>query len=287
MAASRTAQYVALYRALETSEPRRPPLFRDPFAVGFLSRPLALAVRASRTARLRGWLERYADHRAPGSRTSAIARTVYIDEAVRAAIADGIDQLAILGAGFDCRAHRLPELAGARVYEVDRAETQAVKRAHVPAHPQVRYVAVDFLRDEVGAKLAAAGWDRARRTLFVWEGVTNYLTEPAVVAMLDWIAGTAPGSRVVFTYIHAGLLDGSTPFLGGELLLDNVRRLGEPWTFGLRPEAVAGFVAARGLTLRDDLGADDYRRRYLGGGDHPGYAFYRIAAAEVAPRAAS
>src|SRR5262245_36778520 len=108
MAASRTAQYVALYRALETSEPRRAPLFRDPFAVGFLSRPLALAVRASRAARLRGWLERYADHRAPGSRTSAIARTAYIDEAVRAAITDGIDQLVILGAGFDCRAHRMP-----------------------------------------------------------------------------------------------------------------------------------------------------------------------------------
>jgi methyltransferase (TIGR00027 family) len=282
MAASRTAQYVALYRALETCEPRRPPLFRDPYAATFLSRPLALAVRASRSVTLRRWLERYADRRAPGSRTSAIARTAYIDDAVRTAVRDGIDQLAILGAGFDCRVHRMPELAGARVFEVDRAETQAVKRARVPAHPAVRYVAVDFLRDELGAALVAAGWDASRRTLFVWEGVTNYLTEPAVIATLDWIGRTAPGSRVVFTYIHAGLLDGTTPFVGGDLLMDNVRRLGEPWTFGLHPEAVAGFVAARGLALRDDLGADDYRQRYLGRSENPGYAFYRIAAAEVA-----
>jgi len=285
MAASRTAQYVALYRALESSEPRRAPLFRDPLAAGFLSRGLALAVRASRVPALRGWVERYADHRAPGSRTSAIARTAYIDDAVRAAVRDGIDQLVILGAGFDCRIHRMPELAGVRVFEVDRADTQAVKRAHVPDHPAVRYVAVDFLRDEVGASLAAAGWDRARRTMFVWEGVTNYLTEAAVVATLDWIAGAAAGSRVVFTYIHRGLLDGTVQFAGGEILIANVRRLGEPWTFGLHPDAVAGFVAARGLTLRDDQGADDYRRRYLGDGPHPGYAFYRIAAAEVAPRA--
>ncbi|HEY6175634.1 MAG TPA: SAM-dependent methyltransferase, partial [Kofleriaceae bacterium] len=212
---------------------------------------------------------------------SAIARTAYIDDAVRAAIRDGIDQFVILGAGFDCRAHRMPELAGARVYEVDRADTQAVKRARVPPHPAVRYVAVDFLRDDLGAALAEAGWEASRRTLFLWEGVTNYLTAPAVIATLDWIGTTAPGGRIVFTYIHVGLLDGTASFTGGELLLDNVRRLGEPWTFGLHPEAVADFVAARGLALRDDLGADDYRRRYLGG-DNPGYAFYRIAAAEVA-----
>jgi hypothetical protein len=66
-----------------------------------------------------------------------------------------------------------------------------------------------------------------------------------------------------------------------------VRRLGEPWTFGLQPEAVSGFLAARGLKLRDDQGADDYRRRYLGDGEHPGNAFYRIAAADVASHAAA
>ena len=119
MAASRTAQYVALYRAMETYERRRPPLFRDPFARRFLDRPLALAVSASRAPGLRSLLERYADHRSPGSRTSAIARTAFIDDAVRTAIAAGIDQVVILGAGFDCRAHRLPELSRVDVFEVD------------------------------------------------------------------------------------------------------------------------------------------------------------------------
>jgi methyltransferase (TIGR00027 family) len=285
MAASRTAEYVALYRALETDERRRPPLFRDPFAMGFLPRRLALAVRAARAPVVRGVLERYADRRAPGARTSAIARTAYIDDAVRRAVADGIDQVVILGAGFDCRAHRMPELAGATVYEVDRGETQAVKRAHVTGPRGVRYVAVDFLRDDVGASLAAAGWDAGRRSLFVWEGVTNYLTEAAVRGTLDWIATAPPGSRVVFTYIHAGVLDGSTEFDGGAQLMANVRRLGEPWTFGLPPGAVGAFVARSGLRLCEDLGADDYRRRYLGA-EMAGYRFYRIALAEVPPAAA-
>jgi methyltransferase (TIGR00027 family) len=284
MAASRTAQYVALYRAMETYERRRPPLFRDPFARRFLDRPLALAVSASRAPGLRSLLERYADHRSPGSRTSAIARTAYIDDAVRTAIAAGIDQVVILGAGFDCRAHRMPELAGVSVFEVDRAETQAAKRARVPGGSPVRYVAVDFLRDDVGEKLAAASWQRGKRSLFLWEGVTNYLTEDAVAKVLRWFATAAPGSVVVFTYVHGGLLDGTMSFLGGELMLENVKRLGEPWTFGLHPAQVGDFVTRAGLRLREDLGADDYRRRYLGDAPMAGYAFYRLAVADVPGR---
>jgi len=281
MAASKTAQYVALYRALETYERRRPPLFRDPYARAFLTPRMALWVHAARAPGVRGLVERYADRRAPGSRTSAIARTAYIDDAVRTALASGMDQVVILGAGYDCRAHRMPELRGIAVFEVDRADTQAVKRARLPEAGAVRYVAVDFLRDDVGARLEAAGWQPRRRTMFLWEGVTAYLTEPAVTAVLRWIATTAPGSQVVFTYLHGGLLDGTVPFLGGAQLIANVRRLGEPWTFGLHPEAVAGFVARAGLVLRENLGADEYRQRYLGAGA-PGYAFYRIAVAEVA-----
>jgi methyltransferase (TIGR00027 family) len=284
MAASRTAQFVALYRALETYETRRPPLFRDPYARAFLTPRMALLVLAARAPIMRGLIERYADRRSPGSRTSLIARTAYIDDAVRASLATGVDQLVILGAGFDCRAHRMPELRGVAVFEVDRPDTQAAKRARLAEAPGLRYVAVDFLRDQVGDRLAAAGWDRARRTMFVWEGVTAYLTEAAVTSVLDWLGTTAAGSTVVFTYLHAGLLDGTRHFPGGGRVMENVRRLGEPWIFGLHPEAVGAFVARSGLRLRDNLGADDYRRRYLGDAEAPGYAFYRIASADVAPR---
>jgi methyltransferase (TIGR00027 family) len=285
---SRTAQYVALYRAMENIEPR--PRFRDPFASAFLSPDLALVVRLARLLRLRGVLARYADRRAPGARTSAIARTCFVDDVVRRTAVAGVRQVVLLGAGFDCRAHRMPELAGSRVFEVDRSETQASKRAHL-AHlsslrDDVRYVPVDFLRDDVSRRLTDAGWQADRPTLFIWEGVTNYLTEAAVTAILSWIGGCASGTSVVFTYVHAGLLDGSESFEGGDQILRNVRVLGEPWTFGLYPDRVASFLASRGLGLEEDAGADDYRRRYLG--DSPqllrGYAFYRIAVASVQDR---
>ncbi len=289
MAASKTAGYVALYRALESDETRRPPLFRDPFATAFLPRGLKLAVRLARSRPIRSVLERYADWRAPGARSSAIGRTRFIDDVVRRSVADGVRQLVVLGAGFDCRAHRMPELGPVRIFEVDRPETQAAKRrgvgtARAAGAPRaVRYVAVDFGRDVLDRALETAGWDRASPSLFIWEGVTNYLDATAVAEVLAMIGRTAAGSRVVFTYIHRGVLDGSVDFHGAQKLVENVKRLGEPWRFGLVPEGLGIYLRGFGLTLEEDLGADAYRARYLPADPHGlrGYAFYRIAVARV------
>lgn len=286
MGASRTAEYVALYRALETTETRREPLFTDPFARHVLGGSGALALRLANVTGLRGLLERYADWRAPGARTSAIGRTRFIDDVVRAEVARGLQQLVILGAGYDSRAHRLPALATIRVYEVDRAETQSEKRRRIEsvtgARTDVRYVAVDFARDDLSIRLADRGWRADHASLFVWEGVTNYLDAAAVARVLDMIGRTAAGSAIVFTYIHRGVLDGSAQFAGAPTLVENVKRLGEPWRFGLVPEELAAYLAGFGLALEQDLGADEYRARYLGAAAHfPGYAFYRVAVARA------
>lgn len=274
--------YVALYRALEHEERRRTRSFADPFARAFLPRYLRAAVDAARIPVVHRGVCRYADRRAPGARTSAIARTRCIDDVVRGAVASGVGQMVLLGAGFDCRAHRLPELEGAAVFEVDRFETQRVKRAVVKGRAggrHVRYVAGDFLRDVVAGALAAAGWDAEARTAFVWEGVTNYSTEAAVAAVLAWVGSLVPGTTIVFTYVHAGVLDGSVRFYGRDRNVANVRRRGEPWTFGLHSHAVPSFVARASLALVEDLGADEYRARYLPGERALGYGFYRLAAA--------
>jgi methyltransferase (TIGR00027 family) len=295
MAGSRTAEYVAFYRALESTETSRPPLFRDPLARLFIPPKLGLALRLGRLRPCRAVLVRYSDWRAPGARSSAIGRTRIIDDIVRRGVQQGIRQLVLLGAGFDCRAHRMPELCEVAVFEVDRADTQGLKRARIEAAARerairrdVRYVAVDFARDDLGLRLTAAGWQPQIPAVVVWEGVTNYLTEEAVGRVLGIVGAAAPGTTLVFTYVHRGVLDGTVTFDGAGRLLRNVQRLGEPWTFGLPPDEVAGFVARFGLSLLDDVGADDYRRRYLGASarDLRGYAFYRLAVAAVAPTCA-
>jgi methyltransferase (TIGR00027 family) len=284
--ASRTARYVALYRALEDLERRRPRLFSDPLARRFLPASYRALLIAARLPALHRAISRYADTRAPGARSSAIARTRSIDDVVRSRAVEGVRQFVLLGAGFDCRAHRLIELAGAAVFEVDRPDTQAVKRSRLgSAHPRtdVRYVPVDFLRDDVAAALAGAGWDASDPCVCVWEGVTNYLSEDAVAGVMGWVGRAAAGSTLVFTYVHAGLLDGSARFEDGDRILENVRALAEPWTFGLDPGELRAYLARFRLDLVEDLGADDYRRRYLPGWEPDGgYAFYRLAVATPA-----
>jgi methyltransferase (TIGR00027 family) len=180
-------------------------------------------------------------------------------------------------------------MAATRVFEVDHPATQAAKTAtlrqglgSLPA--RVAYVPVDFNRDQLLPALRAAGFDREAPTFFLWEGVTNYLTETAVDATLRAIAdAAAAGSSLLFTYVHRGVLDGSTAFHGTERLHAALARAGESWTFGLDPHALAGWLAARGLDLVTDLGAREYRARYLTGwpGDLRGYEFYHAALARV------
>lgn len=271
---------MALYRALETTETT--PLFRDPFAALFLSGTAACALRVAQIRALRPWLERYADWRAPGARSSAIARTCFIDGVVRRAVERGVEQIVILGAGYDCRAHRMPELVGLHVFELDRADTQNQKRDRLRAQPNVRdvhYVAVDFGVDDFIERLTASGWSAQSPTLFIWEGVTNYLDEASVAKVLTAIGALPPGTSVVFTYIHRGVIDGTVSFDGADKLVRNVKAMREPWRFGIDPLEIADYLARFGLALEEDLGADEYRRRYLGSKALRGYAFYRIAVA--------
>lgn len=279
-APSRTAIYMALYRALESLEHSRPPLFRDEWAARFLPPSLGAAVRVARLPALHQVLSWYADRRAPGARTSAIGRTRFIDDLVRGGAVRGVKQLVLLGAGFDCRAHRMPELQGCQVFEVDREATQAFKRSRVPHSSNVSYVPVDFLKEDAFTKLRAAGWSDREPSLFVWEGVTNYLTREAILDVLSRVGRTAPGTTIVFTYVHQGAIDGTVSFEGADRILRHVRALGEPWTAGFLPSEIAPNLRTCGLTLRQDLGAEEYRSRYLGQRMR-GYAFYRVAVAEV------
>ena len=285
--ASRTAEYMALFRALETARPRRRRLFGDPLASAFLRPRLRLVVAVSRLPGLGGVIARLIDKRWPGARTSGVARTRFIDDAVEAALPTGISQVVILGAGFDARPYRIAALSRMAVFEVDHPSTSAAKQravASLPAAtPHVRFVPVDFDAQPLGAAMSAAGYDPGRQTLFVWEGVTNYLTEAAVDLTLRFCAGAVAGSMVIFTYVHRQVLDAPEAFAGTEKLFATLGASHERWTFGLDPARLESFLAERGLKLDEDVGAAEYRARCYGpaASGMRGYEFYRIAIAHV------
>src|SRR5262249_25067193 len=141
-----------------------------------------------------------------------MVRTRFIDAALERAIADGATQVVILGAGFDSHAYRFEQaLAGARVFEVDRPVTQALKRQRVQAAfgdppANLTYAAVDFAREDLPTGLARYGHDRSRRTFFIAEGLLMYLPEEAVRSTLAFVASHAPGSSVVCDYFYAPMV---------------------------------------------------------------------------------
>jgi methyltransferase (TIGR00027 family) len=148
-------------------------------------------------------------------------------------------------------------------------------------HP-VQYVPADLERDHLPTLLADAGWEADHRSIFIWEGVTTYLEEKAVTNVLGIVGGTKPGSSVIFTYVHKGVIDGTVAFDGAHELLTTVSTLGEPWKFGIVPEQLGTFLEPFQMTLEQDIGADAYRAKYLR--KDRGYAFYRIAVARVVGR---
>ena len=142
-------------------------------------------------------------------------------------------------------------------------------------------VPIDFLTEKPEARLLEYDYSPRERTLFIWEGVTNYLHKASVDATFETFAHAVPGSRLVFTYVHADAISGRFSSAGLIKLLARLRRIGEAWTFGFRPEEMPDYLVRRGFRLMADLGAADYRARYLPGTKKSeGYEFYRAVLAE-------
>ena len=268
-APSRTAQWVAAARGLGRLLPEAVRLADDPYGLAFSAPGIARLVDRTRDARP-DRAETVA--RAPGLSLWIVymqVRTRLLDDAVRAFVAGGGRQLVLLGAGYDCRALRLPELAGATVLEVDHPATQGHKRAVLDGlgvTSPARYVAWDFetsAMDDLPAALADAGHDPAAPTLTIWEGVTMYLTEAVIDASLRAIAGwSAAGSELALTYMTRTRL---TRSLAVRAVRAVVQRLGEPFRFGWEPDELPGYLAARGFALTSDVATVDAARQLLPG----------------------
>jgi methyltransferase (TIGR00027 family) len=276
---------MAFFRAMESRRPAGRRLFSDLLAPDVLDRRLRAAAALSGVPLVGGAVPWFVDRRWPGPRPSAVARTKVIDDWLVAALATGLDQLVLLGAGYDSRPYRIPGADEIAAFEVDHPATQPRKRellearfGSVPAH--ARLVPLDFERGSLGDALAEAGFRTGARTFTVWEGVASYLTAEAVDATLRWVAASGgPGSRVALTYVHRGLIDGSVDFPHSGPWVESVRRAGEPFVFGFDPAALPDHVRPLGLEMVEDLSTTEALAR-LGLPTKRVPSFYRLALLE-------
>lgn len=284
---SRTAEHNALFRAIEYARRTDDQIVTDPIAKEFLTTSFRLVARLSEIRFCSALLCRYIDYRWPGARTSLVARTRLIDDHVASAISLGISQIVILGAGLDSRAYRIAGAERLRFFEVDHPNTSEVKRANIqrlfgalPAY--VRYIALDFRCDQVPRSLEVAGFNPFERSLIIWEGVSNYLTEDAVRSTLSFVGSLVQGTELIFTYVNEAVLHDPAFFDGGREVQRTISRLEEPWTFGIRPEHASQFLKECGLCLDSDHSAADYRSLYYDTATLiRGYEFYHVVRAHV------
>jgi methyltransferase (TIGR00027 family) len=257
---------VAAARQLGRLLPEDVRIADDPFGAAFTSLQLARMIENAAGGGLAGI-------RGPITKLPGIARWILYMQ-VRTRVIDDIvrgfhgDQLVLLGAGYDCRALRLPELDGRRVFEIDHPATQGHKRRvldRLGAESPSTYVTWDFETmptEDLPDALAAAGHDANAPSLTIWEGVTMYLTEPAIDASLRAIASwSAPSSQLAMTYFAKNRL--AEPSWATRAMAAVVSRVGEPWRFGWSPGELPGYLEDRGLALVDDIALSDAARELL------------------------
>ncbi|MEU1545812.1 class I SAM-dependent methyltransferase [Nocardia sp. NPDC005745] len=197
------------------------------------------------------------------------ARARFAEDAVATAIAAGVRQVVILGAGLDTFAYRNP-LPDLRVFEVDHPATQAWKRERLTAAgidlPEtLTFVPVDFETHTLAEGLESTGFKRTDPAVFVWLGVVFYLTPNAAHATLEYIAGQAQPVEVVFDYLQPA--DSDEDRAHQQARADRLAGVGEPVFSYFTPDDIAAQLRALGFTDLEDHSAPDLVTRYLDGSE--------------------
>jgi len=270
---SRTALMVARQRAAHQVLDHGSILF-DPFALKILGEDEKDVVQFANAHPL-----------ASIGRLFNTARSRIAEDALSEALERVVRQMVILGAGLDTFALRNPH-GGVVIYEVDHPATQAWKRerlaeAEIEIPPWVVFVPVDFERDDLGEKLAAAGFQRNSPAFFTWLGVVPYLTEESIGRTLDYIS-SIPNSEVVFDYMEP-------PEAFSEELreLENARaeqleKIGERSASRFEPAGIAAILRSHGFCNLEDMGYQVIASRFGGAvqGLAPGHLGVRVVHAK-------
>jgi methyltransferase (TIGR00027 family) len=234
-------------------------VFADPLAVGILGAPPSDLVG-----------EALNEPQVRAMRLFISARSRFAEDSLAAAVARGVRQYVVLGAGLDTFAHRNPFAhLGLRVFEVDDPATQAWKRRRLleaglgPA-ASLTFASVDFERQTLAEGLGEAGFDPDQPAFFSWLGVIVYLTRQTVLDTLGWIARLPGGGEVVFDYGEPISAYPPEQRPVHEARLARMAAIGEPWITRFTRDDLAAALHGVGFTSLEDLSPAEIGRRFYG-----------------------
>jgi methyltransferase (TIGR00027 family) len=254
---SRTARRVAIRRAAHQLLDN-PKVLDDPLALRIIGSDAAEELKSNPK-------EDHAFSRA--FRAFMAARSRYAEDELARAVAHGVRQYVVLGAGLDTFAYRNPN-PGLRVFEVDHPATQIWKReqlhaAGITVPPSLTFVPIDFEQQTLADGLVQSGFNTDAAAFFSWLGVTPYLTREACMTTLSFIAKMPAGSGVVFDFaVDPGLLNpGQRIALG--VLSKRVARYGEPFQLFFDPAKLQDGLKSLGFRSTELLQREQINARYF------------------------
>jgi methyltransferase (TIGR00027 family) len=251
----------------EQSLPAVERVVSDELASRFLPFPVPGLLTLTRWAPLRNWIFTMSGRRGYGVWASVLCRKRYIDDQLAQALRDGAESVVILGAGLDTHAYRPSFPRTVQVFETDLPENIEYKRKKVEKlpggiPPHVRLIPVDFELQDLEIRLSSEGYRISGKAFFIWEAVTQYVSEEGVRKTMGFLSKIARGSRLVFTFIREDFLLG-TNLYGLEIMHKEYRGENPIWKFGLAPEKVSALLREYGWKELEQLGGMDYAARYL------------------------
>jgi methyltransferase (TIGR00027 family) len=195
------------------------------------------------------------------------ARSRIAEDGLSGAVERGLRQIVILGAGLDTFALRNPHSAlEILIYEVDHPATQAWKlerlaEAQIALPPWLILVPVDFERDDLGEKLAAAGFQQNSPAFFTWLGVVPYLTRDAIGRTLDYMS-SIPNSEVVFDYMEPPDAFSDELRQLEKARNEQLKRIGERSDSRFDPAGMAAILRSHGFCAIEDIGFQEIASRF-------------------------
>lgn len=251
---SRTALRVAIRRAAHQVTDK-PPIMDDPIAVQLVGSEYARD------------MERASHPVARDFRCFMAARSRYAEDQLAQAIAAGVSQYIILGAGLDTFAYRNP-FPALRVFEVDFPATQEWKRsllaeAGIALPHNLTFVALDLEHHTLAESLQEAGLDPAAPAYFSWLGVVPYLTLTAFRSTLATIAALPAGSGVTFDYGFPPETLSPARRLIFDRLSERVTAAGEPFQLFFTPSQIESELRSAGFHRIEQVDHDGLNARYF------------------------
>src|SRR5271165_3427386 len=254
---SRTARRVAIRRAAHQllDQPR---VFDDPLALRIIGPEAEEVLRSDPK-------ESHAFSRA--FRAFMAARSRYAEDELAHAVAHGVRQYVVLGAGLDTFAYRNPH-PHLRTFEVDHPATQAWKReqlqaARIAIPPSLTFVPIDFELQTLADRLEQSGLNASSAAFFSWLGVTPYLTREACMTTLSFIAKLPAGSGVVFDFAVDPALLNAGQRQALDALSKRVARYGEPFQLFFDPGKLQDELKALGFHRAEFLQGKELNARYF------------------------